>query len=188
MNIDSIKNGFVIDHIEAGKGMEVYNLLALDSLDCSVAIIKNATSRKMGKKDIIKIDAKIDLDMDILGYISPTATVDVIENGAKKRIPIQAIEESGKQCQEYDDRIKKDIRNTLKEEGGDGHTYSAKQQKLMIWYTYFFLNRGKPSTHIAVLSQMDDESIKNNIPPVLGRLIEAAEWMLKGDENESCTS
>ncbi len=81
MNIDSIKNGFVIDHIEAGKGMEVYNLLALDSLDCSVAIIKNASSRKMGKKDIIKIDAKIELDMDILGYVSPTATVDVIVDG-----------------------------------------------------------------------------------------------------------
>ena len=114
--------------------------------------------------------------------------IDVLEDGAKKRTLIRTIEESGKQYQEYDDRVKKDIRNTLKEEGGNGHTYSAKQQKLMIWYTYFFLNRGKPSTHIAVLSQMDDESMKNNIPPVLGRLIGAAERMLKGDENENCTS
>lgn len=81
MNIDSIKNGYVIDHIEAGKGMEIYNLLRLDLLDCSVAIIKNASSSKMGKKDIIKIDASIDLDMDILGYVSPNATVDVIKNG-----------------------------------------------------------------------------------------------------------
>ena len=87
MNIDSIKNGIVIDHIEAGKGMEIYNLLELDSLDCSVAIIKNALSRKMGKKDIIKIDAKIDLDMDILGFVSPNATVDIIRDGllAEKR-------------------------------------------------------------------------------------------------------
>lgn len=82
MNIDSIKNGIVIDHIEAGKGMEIYNLLKLDSLDCSVAIIKNASSNKMGKKDIIKIDAKIDLDMDILGFVSPSATVDIIRDGA----------------------------------------------------------------------------------------------------------
>jgi aspartate carbamoyltransferase regulatory subunit len=78
MNIDSIKNGIVIDHIEAGKGMEIYNLLHLDLLDCPVAIIKNAGSRKMGKIDIIKIDALIDLDMDILGYVSPDATVDII--------------------------------------------------------------------------------------------------------------
>lgn len=84
MNIDSIKNGIVIDHIEAGKGMEIYNLLHLDLLDCPVAIIKNAGSRKMGKKDIIKVDALIDLDMDILGYVSPDATVDIIVDGSLK--------------------------------------------------------------------------------------------------------
>lgn len=81
MNIDSIKNGYVIDHIKAGKGMEIYNLLRLDLLDCPVAIIKNASSSKMGKKDIIKIDALIELNMDILGYVSPDATVDIIKDG-----------------------------------------------------------------------------------------------------------
>ena len=81
MKIDAIKNGIVIDHIEAGKGMEIYSLLHLDFLDCPVAIIKNVPSRKMGKKDIIKIDAEINLDMDILGYVSPDATVDIIKNG-----------------------------------------------------------------------------------------------------------
>ncbi len=80
MNIDSIKNGYVIDHIKAGKGMEIYNLLRLDLLDCPVAIIKNANSSKMGKKDIIKIDALIELNMDILGYVSPDATVDIIKD------------------------------------------------------------------------------------------------------------
>lgn len=80
MNIDSIKNGYVIDHIKAGKGMEIYNLLRLDLLDCPVAIIKNASSSKMGKKDIIKIDALIELNVDILGYVSPDATVDVIKD------------------------------------------------------------------------------------------------------------
>ena len=89
MNIDSIKNGIVIDHITAGLGMTVYNLLKLDELDCAVAIIKNANSRKMGKKDIIKVDADIELNMDILGYVDPGITVDIIKNSVlveKKRI------------------------------------------------------------------------------------------------------
>ena len=80
MNIDSIKNGIVIDHITAGLGMTVYNLLKLDELDCAVAIIKNANSRKMGKKDIIKIDADIELNMDILGYVDPGITIDIIKD------------------------------------------------------------------------------------------------------------
>ena len=80
MNIDSIKNGIVIDHITAGLGMTVYNLLKLDELDCAVAIIKNASSRKMGKKDIIKIDADIELNMDILGYVDPGITIDIIKD------------------------------------------------------------------------------------------------------------
>lgn len=81
MNIDSIKNGIVIDHIIAGKGMEVYRLLGLDRLDCQIAIIKNAASRKMGKKDIIKIAADIPVDTQVLGYIAPGVTVDVIRDG-----------------------------------------------------------------------------------------------------------
>ena len=89
MNIDSIKNGIVIDHITAGKGMELYRLLSLGDLDCTVALIKNVASKKMGKKDIIKIDADIDLNMDILGYVDPNVTVNIIKNGKtieKKRI------------------------------------------------------------------------------------------------------
>lgn len=81
MNIDSIKNGIVIDHITAGKGMEIYKLLGLDSLDCSVALIKNVSSRKMGKKDIIKIDSDFDVDTDILGFVDPDVTVNIIKNG-----------------------------------------------------------------------------------------------------------
>ena len=81
MNIDSIKNGFVIDHIPAGKGMEIYRLLKLDELDCSVALIKNVGSVKMGKKDIIKVDSDIDFNMDILGFVDPGITVNVIQNG-----------------------------------------------------------------------------------------------------------
>ena len=81
MNIDSIKNGIVIDHITAGRGMKIYNLLHLDALDCPVAIIKNGNSAKMGKKDIIKIDAAIELDMDILGYVDPGVTINIIRDG-----------------------------------------------------------------------------------------------------------
>lgn len=80
MNIDSIHNGIVIDHIAAGRGMQLYHLLQLDKLDCSVAIIKNVTSRKMGKKDIIKVDGKVDIDIDAIGYVDPKATVNIIRN------------------------------------------------------------------------------------------------------------
>jgi len=87
MKIDSIRNGIVIDHIEAGKSMQLYEMLGLDKLDCSVAIIKNAPSQKMGRKDIIKIDSPIDIDLNVLGFISPSVTVDVIRDGvcAEKR-------------------------------------------------------------------------------------------------------
>ncbi len=81
MNIDSIQNGIVIDHISAGKGMKLYELLNLDELECSVAIIKNVNSKKMGKKDIIKIDADIPVNIDVIGYIDPDATVNIIKNG-----------------------------------------------------------------------------------------------------------
>ena len=81
MNIDSIKNGFVIDHITAGLGMKIFTLLKLDELDCSIALIKNVPSKKMGKKDIIKIDADIEVNTDILGYIDPDITVNVIKDG-----------------------------------------------------------------------------------------------------------
>ena len=81
MNIDSIINGIVIDHIAAGRVMMLYKLLHLDRLDCSVAIIKNVHSNKMGKKDIIKVDAAIDLNTDVIGYVDPNATVNVIRDG-----------------------------------------------------------------------------------------------------------
>jgi len=84
MTIDSIKNGVVIDHIKAGKAMELYHFLNLEKLDCQVAIIKNAPSKKMGKKDIIKIAGDINPDLDILGYIDPDATVNVIEDSTLK--------------------------------------------------------------------------------------------------------
>ncbi|MBE6622494.1 MAG: aspartate carbamoyltransferase regulatory subunit [Ruminococcaceae bacterium] len=93
MNIDSIVNGIVIDHIEAGKGMEIFRLLGLDTLDCQVAIIKNAASRKMGKKDIIKVGADIPVNTDILGYVDPGVTVDVIRDGKlveKKKMSLPA--------------------------------------------------------------------------------------------------
>lgn len=82
MKVDSIINGIVIDHITAGKGMKIYNLLGLDALECSVALIKNAPSRKMGKKDIIKIDSDFDVNFEILGYIDPDITVNIIKNGS----------------------------------------------------------------------------------------------------------
>ena len=80
MNIDGIQNGYVIDHIRAGRAMTIYRYLGLDRLDCSVAIIKNAKSRRMGRKDIIKIDELIPVDWEILGYIDSDVTVNIIRD------------------------------------------------------------------------------------------------------------
>ena len=83
MNIDSIQNGVVLDHIQAGKGMDVYKYLRLDQLDCQVAIIKNARSGHMGKKDIINIDSPMEVDLDVLGYIDSNITVNIIRDGVR---------------------------------------------------------------------------------------------------------
>ena len=82
MNIDSIVNGVVIDHITAGQGMRLYDLLDLGGLDLAVAIIKNASSRKLGKKDIIKIDGEVELNLDVIGFVDPGATVNIIKDGS----------------------------------------------------------------------------------------------------------
>ena len=80
MIIGQIKDGIVLDHITAGKAMDIYNVLKLSDLDCSVALIKNASSEKLGKKDIIKIGTLLDLDLDVLGYLDPGITVNVIRD------------------------------------------------------------------------------------------------------------
>ena len=90
MNIDAIQNGIVIDHITAGRGMRIYELLGLDALDVSVALIKNAVSHRTGgKKDIIKIDSTMHINFDVLGFVDPGVTVNIIREGKlieKRRI------------------------------------------------------------------------------------------------------
>ena len=92
LNVGALETGFVMDHIKAGKAMTIYRDLKLDQLDCTVAIIKNARSNKMGKKDIIKVECPIDqLDLGIVGFIDPNMTVNVIENGViveKKKLSL----------------------------------------------------------------------------------------------------
>lgn len=92
LNIGGLKDGIVLDHIQAGKSMEIYRLLGLGKMDCTVAIIKNAKSNKLGRKDIIKIEGSMDnLDLDILGYIDHHITVNVIRDDAiieKKRLSL----------------------------------------------------------------------------------------------------
>ena len=82
MNIDPIQNGVVIDHIPAGKAMALYQHLNLEQADCSVAILKNVSSQRLGRKDIIKIDGGMDIDWDVLGYIAPDCTVNIIRDGS----------------------------------------------------------------------------------------------------------
>lgn len=81
MNIDGVTTGIVLDHIKAGRSMQIYKLLKLDKLDNCVAIIQNASSEKYGKKDIIKIDHLMDLDLDVLGYIDSNITVNIVKDG-----------------------------------------------------------------------------------------------------------
>ena len=83
MIIGQLVDGIVLDHITAGKGMEIYNVLGLGELNCTVAMIKNADSVKMGKKDIIKIGQLIDLNVEVLGYLDPGITVNIIQNGER---------------------------------------------------------------------------------------------------------
>ena len=80
MNVDGVRNGIVLDHIAAGKSMEIYRLLNLDRLSCSVAVLQNVPSKKYGTKDIIKIDEMIDVNLDIIGYIDPNITVNIVRN------------------------------------------------------------------------------------------------------------
>ena len=81
LNISGLKEGFVLDHIQAGRSMDIYFKLGLDKLDCTVAILKNVTSGKLGRKDIIKIDRILDLDWDVIGYVDPGITVNFIKDG-----------------------------------------------------------------------------------------------------------
>ena len=87
MLIDSIQNGIVIDHITAGKAMELYQILGLDKLACTVAILKNVTSDKLGRKDIIKIDGEMELDWDLIGYVDPSITVNIIRGVLRCKNP-----------------------------------------------------------------------------------------------------
>ena len=96
MNIDSVRNGVVIDHITAGNGARLYELLGLDALTCTVAFIRNVPSKKMGRKDIIKVDGDVTLNLDVIGYVDPAATVNVIRDGeiVEKRViemPLQLV-------------------------------------------------------------------------------------------------
>lgn len=81
MIIGKIQDGIVLDHIKAGHGMALYRMLGLEKLDCQVALIQNAESQKLGKKDILKIDKLIDLNVDIVGYVDPGITVNIIKDG-----------------------------------------------------------------------------------------------------------
>ena len=81
LNVDSIERGIVIDHIKAGRGMSIYNYLKLDEKDCCVALIKNVKSERQGKKDLIKIDDVIDINLEVLGFIDPNITINIVEDG-----------------------------------------------------------------------------------------------------------
>ena len=101
MLVNPIRDGIVLDHITAGKGMELYKILRLNELECTVAIITNATSVKMGKKDIIKIDGEVTLDLDVIGYVDPGVTVNVIRDAVvveRRHLKLPAMISGVKKC------------------------------------------------------------------------------------------
>lgn len=109
----------------------------------------------------------------------PRLMVDI--KGKNKQKYIKSIEESQQKYPEYEKRVIEDVRHTLKECGGDGSTYTEEQKKMMVWYTYFFLNRGKPSTHIEALSKIKDELLLLSMPSVFSKIFTVAEKVLRGD-------
>ena len=91
LSVDSLERGVVIDHIQAGRSMQIYQLLNLDDLDCCVAVIKNVKSNRMGRKDIIKIEDRVDADLEAIGFIDPNITVNIIDQGTiiqKKKLKL----------------------------------------------------------------------------------------------------
>ena len=128
MNIDSIRNGIVIDHIQAGNAMKIYRLLNLEELNCSIAIIKNVVSGKQKKKDIIKIDSDIDLDMDVLGYIDPDVTINIIKDGQRvhkftPQLPLQLINVISCKNPRCITSVETDIDNIFKLTDTEHHIY-----------------------------------------------------------------
>ena len=110
----------------------------------------------------------------------------ISDNGNKIQRFVKDIEELDPPYSEFVDRVSKDVHNSLKDCGGDGKTYSEKQQLLMVWYTYFFLNRGKPSTHIEALSQLNDKTLISSMPEVFKRIIEKSNKILTEKNDEDC--
>lgn len=110
----------------------------------------------------------------------------VTENGQNHQKYVKEIEKSGIIYPEYEKRIEDDVKHTLKKCGGDGSTYSDEQKQLMVWYNYFFLNRGKPSTHIEALSAISNEQLVATMPEVFSKVISAAEEKLGRNSNENC--
>ena len=131
MKIDSIQNGIVLDHITAGKAMQIYYDLGLDKLNCSVALIQNVKSKKMGKKDIIKIDQTMDIDLDVIGYIAPEVTVSIIRDGEtieKKKVDLPKKLVNIKKCRKlYAGKLETTMREFGKAgKGKNGHTRPQK--------------------------------------------------------------
>ena len=151
--------------------LEIYNVYFSSPLDIDFLMLENYGERY---KDILS-------DKE-----GPRLKVQVSNQTRLKNI--KEIENTSQHISEYNTRVSEDTRHTLKECGGNGSTYSDEQKKLMVWYTYFFLNRGKPSTHIEALSIMDDKTLLSSIPPVFKKIVSKAELIIKDYSNENYQS
>ena len=128
MLVNPITDGIVLDHITAGKGLELYKILGLSELECAVPIITNASSVKMGKKDIIKIDGEVKLDLDVIGYVDPGVTVNIIHDGKvleRRHLKLPEIISGVKRCKNPRciTSTEQELTNTFKLVDADTKTY-----------------------------------------------------------------
>ncbi|MCI8982275.1 MAG: AAA family ATPase [Hungatella sp.] len=175
-----IKNGIMTD--EELEGMLGWNVKDADALQSWIDYLEIYSVFFSSPLDIdfLMLEHYGEVYKEILGEKEgPRLMVNI--GGKRQQKYIKSIETLGESYPEYEKRIIEDVQHALKECGGEGITYTEEQKKLMVWYTYFFLNRGKPSTHIEALSKIEDKSLIASMPTVFSKIIAVAEKKLQGD-------
>lgn len=177
-----LEGGKVLSDAEFEK-MHTWNVNDVDVMDGWISALENYN---------VYFSSPLDIDFMMLESIGDKykaslesnegPRIEVEVGGKKHRYNIQKIDLT-QYKKEYLDHVNNDVKQTLKKEGGTGNTYTQEQKELMLWYNYFFLNRGKPTTHISVLSSMSDEELKNNTPEVISKIIDKTKTILKGEGN-----
>ena len=177
-----LKDGSILTD-ENLKKMHTWDVNDLKNMDTWISVLEHYN---------VYYSSPLDIDFMMLEsiddkYIASLASnegprIDVVVGGKKHKIKIEK-NKLDPYMREYWNHVNNDVKQTLKKEGGTGETYTQKQKELMLWYNYFFLNRGKPTTHMSVLSSMSNEELKNNTPEVITKIIKKTKVIIKGEGN-----